>query len=148
MYSIKDIMLMYGMSERTIRRHLSSGLITGQKVGGVWRFTDEDIETSFSEKNVRSKMKTEVNKLLYDYLNTPNPQKEANHCFSMIDLRITSKEHKELQYMIFKTVSESTNLTMKYYNEDGNYRYVFIGDLPFVEKVTSTIHNYTKKAAN
>lgn len=146
MYSIKDVMLMFGIGERTVRRYLSDGIITGNKVGGIWRFSEEDIKSFFTEKQVRNKMKTEVHKLLYDFLNTPNPQKKESHCFSMIDVRLTNKENKELQKIIFAMIRKYTDLQMKYYYEDGNYRYVFVGNLDFVEKMTISINDFKKSS--
>ena len=148
MYSIKDLMTMYSMSERSIRRYLSEGAISGTKVGGVWRFTEEDMESFFTEKRVKSKMKNEVNKLLYDFISTPNPKKNDSHCFSMIDIRLSVAENLKLLDIIFKIISDSNNIQMRYYHEDGNCRYILIGDLDFIETITNTINIYIKKAAN
>lgn len=148
MYSIKDIMLMYSLSERTVRRYLSDGVITGTKIGGVWRFTDVDVDSFSTQKRIKSKLKTEVNQILYDYINTPNPKKNKSHCFSMIDVRLQSKENKELQNIIFDVISKGHDLQMKYYYDNGNYRYVFVGSLDFVEEVTVSINAYLTTIEN
>ncbi len=46
-YTVRDVVEMTGLSERSIRRYLREGKLSGMKLGGVWRFTKEDIETMF-----------------------------------------------------------------------------------------------------
>jgi hypothetical protein len=43
MFRLKDLMMMFDIPERTIRRHIKIGLLKGKKVGGSWRFSEEDI---------------------------------------------------------------------------------------------------------
>jgi len=42
-YKISDLMTMFNLSERTIRRHLREGILKGKKIGGSWRFDEKDI---------------------------------------------------------------------------------------------------------
>lgn len=41
-YTINEVATMTGLTTRTIRNYLKSGLINGQKVNGVWLFSSED----------------------------------------------------------------------------------------------------------
>lgn len=69
MYTLKQIMDMLSIPERTIRRHLKLGILTGTKVGGVWKFTDEDLKAYLSsDKIVKSQTLTRINEIL-DYIN-------------------------------------------------------------------------------
>lgn len=43
MYNLKDVMKMLDVPERTIRRHIKEGLLNGTKIGGVWKFSQEDL---------------------------------------------------------------------------------------------------------
>ena len=45
---IKDVATRYGVSVSTVRRWMKSGKLSGQKVGGRWRFTLEDVQGLFT----------------------------------------------------------------------------------------------------
>lgn len=44
LYNIKQVAALFDVSERTIMNYLKDGRIKGQKIGGKWRFTREQIE--------------------------------------------------------------------------------------------------------
>ncbi len=52
MYTLKEVMNMMSMPERTIRRHIKLGILPGTKVGGTWRFTEEDISYYLSNQTI------------------------------------------------------------------------------------------------
>lgn len=57
------------MPERTIRRHMKLGLLEGEKVGGTWRFSEDNLHAYVSHpmmKSAQTKLKLHV---LFDYLN-------------------------------------------------------------------------------
>jgi excisionase family DNA binding protein len=69
MYRLKDLMTMFQIPERTIRRHLSDKILTGSKVGGVWRFTEEDLHAYLDQPSMKQiKAKNRLGFLL-DFLN-------------------------------------------------------------------------------
>jgi len=43
MYNLKDVMKMLDVPERTMRRHIKEGLLNGTKIGGVWKFSQENL---------------------------------------------------------------------------------------------------------
>ena len=44
LYTVEDIANMTSTTSRTIRNYLKDGLLKGKKIGGQWRFTEEDIK--------------------------------------------------------------------------------------------------------
>jgi len=69
MFSVKDIMTMFSLSERTVRRHLQLGVLKGTKVGGSWRFTDEDLKTYLDSEIIRKSIQKTSLFELYDFFN-------------------------------------------------------------------------------
>jgi len=64
MYTLKNIMNFFSIPERTIRRHLKLGLLKGSKIGGVWKFTNFDIERYTNNKSISDLMtKTSIDRL-------------------------------------------------------------------------------------
>ena len=44
LYTVEEIATMTSMTSRTIRNYIKNGLLKGRKIGGQWRFTEEDIK--------------------------------------------------------------------------------------------------------
>ncbi len=69
MYKLKDLMMMFSIPERTIRRHLKEGILSGTKIGGNWRFEDKDIENYLKTNNMTSIRKKNTYLEIMDYVN-------------------------------------------------------------------------------
>lgn len=67
MYNLKDLIQMLKIPERTIRRHIKEGLLVGTKIGGLWKFTQEEIESYIGKEKVQKHLKDEGFKDLTDY---------------------------------------------------------------------------------
>lgn len=48
MFTLKEVMEMSNIPERTIRRHIKLGLLKGEQLGGTWRFSEEDLTNYFT----------------------------------------------------------------------------------------------------
>jgi excisionase family DNA binding protein len=44
LFTVEDIANMTSLTTRTIRNYLKEGILSGRKIGGQWRFTDEDVK--------------------------------------------------------------------------------------------------------
>lgn len=69
MYKLKDVMEMLKIPERTIRRHLKEGILEGTKVGGVWKFTHEDLKNYLKSNVVQKHIRDEGFKEISNYYN-------------------------------------------------------------------------------
>ncbi len=67
MYNLKELMQMLKIPERTLRRHLKEGLLVGTKVGGIWKFTQEEIEGYIGKEKIQKHIKDEGLKDIMDY---------------------------------------------------------------------------------
>lgn len=41
MYTIKDLSMISGLTDRTLRTYLKMGVLVGEKADGSWRFSEE-----------------------------------------------------------------------------------------------------------
>ena len=44
LYTVEDIASMFSLTSRTIRNYLKDGILKGRKIGGQWRFTEEELK--------------------------------------------------------------------------------------------------------
>ena len=144
MFSIKDIMVITNLSERTIRRHLESGKIKGSKVGGVWRFTEEQLNGFYDYNDAIKKIRSEATQIVFDFINMPNPEKLRSNACIMIDLRIDEKEIEEVKSIVMDECNlAQCTMKMKFLKEQDNYRFILSGTLDFIQQVTTKIHRFT-----
>lgn len=67
-YSISEVSLMSGFTDRTLRTYLKQGFLHGEKTDGMWRFTDEDLEKFFGDPYVKEGLRIKRNGTVYDFL--------------------------------------------------------------------------------
>lgn len=67
-YLINHLVLFTGLSDRTIRNYLSSGILQGEKINGLWHFTPEQVESFIHHPAVRPSILAKNNAAVYDFL--------------------------------------------------------------------------------
>lgn len=67
-YLISHLVLATGLSDRTIRNYISSGILQGEKIDGLWHFTPEQVEEFIRHPAVRPSILSRNNSLVYDFL--------------------------------------------------------------------------------
>ena len=67
-YLISHLVLFTGLTDRTIRSYISSGILQGEKIEGIWHFTPEQVEEFVRHPAVRPSILAKNNALIYDFL--------------------------------------------------------------------------------
>jgi excisionase family DNA binding protein len=50
-YTLQEAARIFGVTERTMRNYLKDKRITGQKIGGIWYFTEENLQAFLRGEN-------------------------------------------------------------------------------------------------
>lgn len=91
-YTIGHVTLFTGLTDRTIRKYISIGLLEGELINGVWHFTPEQVEAFVRHPAVRPSILAKHNAHVYDFL--AETKKSASQVCMILDL--PGKDHKEL----------------------------------------------------
>ncbi len=67
-YTLNEIATFTGLTTRTLRNYLQMGLLTGEKVDGVWRFSEEQLWAFLDNPAVRQGMHAKQNAIVSDFL--------------------------------------------------------------------------------
>ena len=67
-YNLNDLALMTGFTTRTLRNYLLGGILKGEKIDGVWQFSDEDLDRFFAEPFVKEGIRIKRNGVVFDFL--------------------------------------------------------------------------------
>ena len=82
-YTIAHVALITGLTDRTVRSHIRSGLLEGVKINGLWHFTPEQISQYIAHPAVSPSIKARRNALVHDFL-LDEHKRTPEMCF-MID---------------------------------------------------------------
>ena len=79
LYLISHLTLITGLSDRTIRNYIASGILKGEKINGIWHFTPEEVNSFIQNPLVRPSIIAKNNSIVYDFL-INNGKKEEEAC--------------------------------------------------------------------
>ena len=89
-YLISHLVLVTGLSDRTIRNYIASGILQGEKIDGLWHFTPEQVEAFIRHPAVRPSILAKKNSLVYDFL-LNDRRKEPEACV-ILDLPVADRK--------------------------------------------------------
>lgn len=124
MYTIKELALMSGLTERTLRSYLQMGILKGQKVNGVWKFNEEQVEEFFNTDYAKCAMQTNRKALLFDYLRNA-PEDKNSACVVM---NFPKENNERVSAFFCNAVNKGKNLQMTFDTEKGMNKVILIGD--------------------
>lgn len=68
LYTVEDIATMTNLTTRTIRTYIKDGILKGRKIGGQWRFTEEDIKSFMDNGNYRTDFSNKLRQDILDFI--------------------------------------------------------------------------------
>ena len=116
-YLIRHLVLFTGLSDRTIRNYIASGILRGEKINGLWHFTPEQVDDFLHHPAVRPSILAKRNAVVYDFL--LDTCKKACEACMILDLpgrsekevsehfcyRINTRETGKIQFSLHDTAT-------------------------------------------
>ena len=128
MYSINELAEMTGLSTRTLRSYLKSGVLEGEKIDGIWRFDEEQFLSFIENSAVKASLQAKRNALVYDFMS--NRYKKHNELCVMLDLPCDQEEAQEAMCFFCEAVNSceaGSNVKMAYAQSGGLTRVILTG---------------------
>ncbi len=123
MYKIKDVAMMMGLTDRTLRNYLKAGILQGTKEDGAWCFSEEQIDCFLQNNDVKAVLQAKKNGIVYDFM--ANRWKKDNNACIILDLPEENGE-KTSNY-ICAEVNKREGMRMSFENEKGKIRVILSG---------------------
>ena len=102
-FLINHLVLLTGLTDRTIRNYISSGVLQGEKINGLWHFTPEQVECFISHPAVRPSILAKHNAVVYDFL----LDGKKDSCETCMILDIPGRSKKEIaEYFCYRISNE------------------------------------------
>lgn len=141
-YTINEISIMTGLTTRTIRNYLKSGLINGEKINGIWMFSHEDFSDMLANHAIKPSIQAKNNAVVYDFL--VDNKKKINKICTIIDLYIDDTESNETSELFCNTInslSETGELSFKFEKNGRNVRVILSGTEETVIDILNKYYN-------
>lgn len=136
-YTINHMTLFTGLTDRTIRNYISSGILKGEKINGLWHFTPEQVDAFIRHPAVRPSIEAKKNGIIYDFL---LDTKKTTHegCFI---LELPDADEKEVAEFFCYTISNGDfhNIRFSFDSIEKTPRVILKGD---IQEVLGLINQY------
>ncbi len=139
LFTINEVAMMTGFTTRTLRNYISAGILEGEKIEGVWKFSVDDFTNFISNPNVISGIKSKINALALDFL--ADDKKKENYICTVLDLYIDDEESAEISDFFCEQMNCSPkNIAQFFLQRNGrNTRVILTGPEDIVSEI---MHNY------
>ena len=117
LYLISHITLITGLSDRTIRNYIASGILKGEKINGIWHFTPEEVAAFIKNPAVRPSIVAKNNSVVYDFM-LNDSKKEEETC---VILDLPKCDIKETAEFFCYGISNGDYKDINF-SFDGNYK--------------------------
>lgn len=137
-YLISHLVLITGLGDRTIRNYISSGILRGEMINGMWHFTAEQVEKFICHPAVKPSILAKKNAMVYDFL----LQDKKTSPQSCIIMDRPGAEEKETAEFFCCRISEGeySNIAFSFDSVDKTPRVILTGDSGEVLKLVNEYH--------
>ena len=127
-YTINEVATMTGLTTRTIRNYLKSGLISGEKINGIWMFSSEDFNAMLNNPAIKPSIQAKNNSVVYDFI--ADDRKKVNKICTILDLFVENNEAEEISQFFCNTINSYADigdLSFKFEKHGRNVRVILSG---------------------
>ncbi len=118
-YTLNDLARMTGLTTRTLRNYLKMGVLKGERMEGVWKFTEEDVAEFFDNPYVISGVQAKNRAVVFDFL--AENKKQTNEICTIIDLCVDQREAEEVAAFFCEKMSNREERIKVSYEKNGTY---------------------------
>ena len=101
-FTINELAMITSLTTRTLRNYLTAGVLEGSKVGGVWQFTAEQVQSFMENKAVKPSVLARKNAIVFDFMGS-RPEKQDKIC-TILDL--TAQAAVDASVFLCQKISE------------------------------------------
>lgn len=138
MYTINDVATMTGLTTRTLRTYIKMGFLEGEKVEGIWQFSDEQLTAFFANSSVKSAILAKHNGAVFDFM--ASLKKDRDETCVIMDLAVSECKAREISKLFCEEIRTVQNIRYYYGWEKGNARIILTGDAAAVRTLMAAYH--------
>ena len=137
MYTIEQLSMMTGLTTRTLRNYLRSGLLRGSKDTGIWQFTEEQVSEFIRHPSVRPSIRTKQHAILFDFL-AEQDQTENELCV-LLDRTLDETEAGKTADFFCSEACRLSHVRFAYSYASGKAHYILKGAEADVSRIMAEL---------
>ena len=114
-YTLNEVALMSGLTTRTLRNHITMGVLKGEKNDGVWRFSVEELEEFFQNPYVKPSIKAKKKSIVFDFLK--QNKKQTNEMCTIIDINANLTNAQKISTLFCEQISKLDGVNIQFSSE-------------------------------
>lgn len=133
-YTLNEIAMFTGLTTRTLRNYVKMGILSGEKIDGIWQFTEEEVNEFCTNQSVKPSIEAKNNAIVYDFL--IDKKKCDDEICSIIDLCI-EEEAKDVSEYFCNEVNKlkMEDIKLSFEKNGKNVRVILKGSARTVLKI-------------
>ena len=137
-YNLNELAMMTGMTTRTLRSDIAAGMLSGEKIDGMWTFTAEEVERYMAQPAIRQRMTTKQNALVYDFL--ADTLKTANQSCVVLDFPVSGEESDAIRDFFCAQMCAATGIRFFFQPIRGMVRVALSGPEEEVRRIMAAYY--------
>ena len=93
-YTLNEVAMMTGLNTRTLRNYLKMDVLKGEKIDGIWKFSECGFSDFISNPYVKPSLQAKSKAIVFDFLN--EKEKQLNEICTILDLHVDLTESDEI----------------------------------------------------
>lgn len=138
-YNLNDLALMTGFTTRTLRSYLNQGLLSGEKLNGMWQFSAEEIERFFKEPFVKEGLRIKRSSTVFDFM-ADRSKKQERSCV-ILDVPASMKKANEISAFFCDKMNEIEDAVFNFGWDKGTCRVILSGAAKAVAHIMNAYHS-------
>ncbi len=137
MYTIKDLTMMTGLTDRTLRTYLKTGVLEGTKEKDAWVFSEDQLDAFMKNEVAKAAIQAKKNAIVYDFM--ANTWKEENAACMVLDLPESNAQ--QVREFICEAVNKRSGMRMSFEHDKNKTRIILSGREQDVYEIMVEYHN-------
>ena len=125
MYTIDQLALITGLTTRTLRNYLKSGILAGSRDTGIWQFTEQQVSDFIAHPSVKPSIQAKQKAIVYDFL-AGQDNSDQEMCL-MFHRRLPREEAAEISRFFCQAAGSLSRIRFSYSYEEGTAHFILKG---------------------
>ena len=119
-YTLNEVAMMTGLTTRTLRNYLKMNVLKGEKIDGIWKFTEEEFAEFIQNPYVKPSLQAKNKAIVFDFL--AQNEKRTNEICTIIDVCEDSNEAEEISAFFCEEINKRNEGKINFsYEKNGSY---------------------------
>ena len=114
-YTLNEVAMMTGLTTRTLRNHITMGVLKGEKKDGVWRFSVEELGEFFQNPYVKPSIQAKKKSIVFDFLK--QNKKQTNEMCTIIDINANLTNAQKISAFFCEQISNLDGVNIQFSSE-------------------------------